>query len=185
MVSVRVKAWILALTVIMTAGCGGMVDDLNPSGQDKQPVQQPGTIGPNVGQNAPDFTLPDDLGNTVTLSSVLQSSDGVVMYFTMWCPICWGHMDHLRTAIIPNYHNVRFYAVDYVSASIAVARNREISDGFAGSGFTVLVDTSKSMLSLYHATMGTTVVIDRNGVIRMSEDYKDGARLQSALANLP
>lgn len=180
-----VKALLPVLLLLMLTGCGGMTDDLNPSGTDKQNTQQAGTIGPSVGQNAPDFTLPDDLGNTVTFSSVLPSSGGVVMYFTMWCPICWGHMDHLRTTIIPANPGVRFYAVDYVSASIAVARNREISDGFAGSGFAVLVDTGKTMLSLYQATMGTTVVIDRNGIIRMNEDYKDGARLQAALADLP
>jgi hypothetical protein len=33
--------------------------------------------------------------------------------------------------------------------------------------------------------MGTTVVIDKAGVVRMNEDYKDGLRLQAVLAGLP
>jgi hypothetical protein len=33
--------------------------------------------------------------------------------------------------------------------------------------------------------MGTTVVIDSTGVIRMNEDYKNGVRLQTTLAGLP
>ncbi len=160
------------------------MDDLNPSGSDKRPVVQPGTTGPAVGQNAPDFTLSDTLGNSVTISSVFPTVQGVVIYFTMWCPICDTHMSNMRSTQIPIFPNVRFYAVDYVSGTVADARNAEISNGFDGSGFTVLADTHQTVLGLYQATMGTTVVIDRTGVVRMNEDYKDGSRLQSVLSGL-
>jgi hypothetical protein len=33
--------------------------------------------------------------------------------------------------------------------------------------------------------MGTTVVIDRTGTVRMNEDFKDGTRLQTVLTALP
>lgn len=161
------------------------MDDLNPSDSDKRTATQPGTTGPAVGQNAPDFTLSDTLGNSVTLSSVFPSVQGVVIYFTMWCPICDTHMSNMQSSQIPSFPNVRFYAVDYVSATVADARNAEISNGFEGSGFTVLADTHQTVLGLYEATMGTTVVIDRTGVIRMNEDYKDGSRLQTVLSGLP
>ena len=54
-----------------------------------------------------------------------------------------------------------------------------------GAGFAVLADTQQSVLNLYQATMGTTVVIDKNGVVQMNEEYTDGTRLQTILASLP
>ncbi len=173
----------ICLFLLIFAGCG---TDLVPSGKDQQPPVQCGTTGPQVCQIAPDFTLSDSLGNTVTLSSVLSSptTSGVVMYFTMWCPTCTTDMTLMRDWIIPNYPNVRFFAVDYVSSSVANARDAEVSNGFEGSGFTVLADTNLDVYNLYGATMAATVVIDRNGVVRMNEIYKS-AKLQSILASLP
>lgn len=162
-----------------------MKDDLWPSSADKQPAAQPGTIGPAVSQNAPDFTVSDTLGNTVTLSSVVPAHKGVVLYFTMWCPTCDSQMSYIQDNFIPVNPDIVFFAVDYVSATVADSRNAEISNGFAGSSFTVLADTARVILSEYNSTMGTTVVIDKNGIIRMNEDFKNGSRLQSALAALP
>ncbi len=164
-----------------------MMNDLVPSGSDKRPPVVPGTTGPLVGQNAPDFTLSDTLGNSVTLSSVVTTTGvkGAVLYFTMWCPICDTHMSAMRSGIIPVYPDVRFFAVDYVSGSVADARNAEVSNGYVGSGFTVLADMHQTVLTAYQGTMGTTVVIDKDGVIRMNEDFKDGTRLLATLAALP
>src|SRR5512143_3598855 len=113
MVSARKYLW-LPLVVILAA-CG----DLSPSGTDKRPAVAPGTVGPDVGQIAPGFTLPDSLGNSVTLSAEFPSARGVVLYFTMWCPICDAHMSDMRSAVIPAFPNTRFFAVDYVCASVA------------------------------------------------------------------
>jgi hypothetical protein len=67
---------------------------------------------------------------------------------------------------------------------VADARNAEVSNGYDGSGFIILADTQQTVLNLYKAAMGTTVVVDRNGVIMMNENYKS-AKLQSVLAALP
>jgi hypothetical protein len=93
-------------------------------------------------------------------------------------------MNDIRSALIPHYPNVRFFAVDYVSGSVADAGGSAAATGFSGSDFTVLADTHQTALTLYRATMGTTVVIDSNGYIRMTEGYKF-SRLQTALAGLP
>ena len=174
--SVNMRWLLLMLILTVLAGCGDMMDDLNPSGSDKH----------QTGQLAPDFTLSDTLGTSVTLSSVLTGTavDGVVLYFTMWCPVCEVHMNSIQSSQIPSFPNVRFYAVDYVSGTVADARNAELSNGFAGAGFIVLADTAQAVLGSYHATMGTTVVIDKTGVIQMKEDYKSD-RLTAALAALP
>ena len=42
-----------------------------------------------VGQKAPDFSLPDQFGETVTLSSVLQRGPAAVVFYRgEWCPYC-------------------------------------------------------------------------------------------------
>ena len=180
------KKILLFALLVLVAGCGGMMDDLAPSGSNKQPVVEPGSTGPLPGQIAPDFTVPDIYGNNVTLSSVLTTTgvQGAVFYFTMWCPICWDHMDNILNVQIPAYPNVRFYAVDYVNGTIADVQQSAITNGYYGTALTILADTQNTVENLYHGTMGITVVIDRSGNVRMNEDYKDGSRLHDVLANL-
>ena len=175
MVSLFTMSFVFALI-----GCGNMKGDLLPSGSDKRPPVQAGTIGPAVGQIAPEFTLPDSSG-TVTLSSVLPTHKGVVLYFTMWCPSCASEMSYMQNPqnpIMPQNPNVLFFAVDYVSGSVAAAQGND------PSGFIVLVDINQAVLKLYNATMGTTVVIDKNGVIQMNQGFW-AEKLQSVLAGLP
>jgi len=175
----------LMLSFVAILGCGSTMDDLNPSGTDKRPEVQTGTTGPAVGQKAPEFTLSDTLGNSISLSSVLPESKGIVLYFTMWCPVCDTDMSHMRSSVMPSFPDLRVFLVDYVSGSVADARNAAIANGYAGPEFTVLADTDHGVSDTYHATMGTTVVIDTAGVVRMNEEYKDGARLMTVLGDLP
>lgn len=172
---------ILLFPLLLLASCG---DNLAPSGEDKRDEVQTGTTGAAVGQNAPGFSVSDINSNTVTLSSALASSKGVVLYFTMWCSVCDSHMSNMRDNAMATYTNVRFYAIDYVSGSVSDARSSAISNGYYNSGFTILADTENAITKNYSATMGTTVVIDASGVIRMNEDYKDGSRLLSTLSAL-
>jgi peroxiredoxin len=173
------KLYFLFMLLIL-AGCG---DNLLPSGEDRRPAVQIGSTGPSVGQKAPDFSVSDTNANTVTLASALASRKGIVFYFTMWCPICDSHMSHLRSTTIPIFPDVGFYAVDYVSGSVIDAGNAANANGFAGS-FTVLADINHVLLNNFQATMGTTVVVDSTGIVRMNEDYRDGSRLNSVLAGL-
>jgi len=174
----------LLLVCLGFAGCGGVADDLFPSGEDNRAAVEAGTVGSQVGQLAPDFTVPDTLGGTFTLSEELPAVRGVVLYFTMWCPVCDSHMSHLRDGIVPGFPDVAFLAVDYVSGSVADARSAQNSHGFGGGPFRVVADLEGLLEALYQGTMGTAVVIDRDGVVRLNEDYKNGSRLESVLAGL-
>lgn len=167
---------------LVVSGCG---NNLVPSGADKRSIVQAGTTGPGVTQTAPDFSANDISGNTVTLASALTGKKGIVLYFTMWCPICDSHMNSMRTTIIPSFPDVGFYLVDYVSGTLAAAAAAAAANGYAGGVYTTLADTGQSMLGSYLATMGTTVVIDSTGVIKMNEDYRDGKNLQVTLTALP
>lgn len=174
-----VKYWV-AITLLTLVGCQS---DLNPSGEDKRPAVQPGIIGNQVGQIAPDFTLESTLNTFHTLSSEYGTHDAVVFYFTMWCPVCDSHMSHMRATYVPQYPNVRFFIVDYVDATVANARAAQLSNGYGN--MTVLADVNQSVLTLYGGTMGTTVVVDRFGVVQMKQDYSDGSKLGQVLGSLP
>jgi hypothetical protein len=182
-----VKNVMLFVLLVLVAGCGGMTDDLVPSGSDRQPPVTPGSTGYLPGQIAPDFTIPDMQGNSVTLSSVITTTGvkAAVFYFTMWCPICWTHMDDILNVQIPAFPNVRFYAVDYVNGTIADVQQSALNTGYSGKALMILADTQNIVENLYHGTMGTTFVVDSAGIVRMNEDYKDGVRLHTVLAGLP
>ena len=170
--------------LLILSGCGSIQDDIYPSGSDQRPPVECGVAGPYVCQVAPDFTLSDSLENPVTLSSIVPVNTGVVLYFTMWCPTCDSHMMYMQDVVIPAFPNVAFFAVDYVSGSVSATRTAETSNGYAGSGFTVLADTAQSLLNEYNGTMATTVVIDKNGIVQMNETFKTN-KLQSVLGGLP
>ena len=173
------RMYCLLLVLCILSGCG---DNLIPSGDDKRPPIEPGTTGPSVGQKAPDFSVSDTNGTIVTLSSALASRKGIVLYFTMWCPICDSHMSNMRDRM-PQFPAVGFYAVDYVSGTIVDAANSASANGFTNS-FQILADTSHLLLTTFQATMGTTVIIDSAGIVRMNEDYRDGSRFNAVLAGL-
>ncbi|MCK5394774.1 MAG: redoxin domain-containing protein [Gammaproteobacteria bacterium] len=175
---------VLLVTSFSLAGCSGISDDLAPSGDDKRPAVEAGTIGTRVGQQSPDFSMLDTLGNSRGLYAELAiPKDAVVLYFIMWCPVCDEHADDMRNNVIPNFPDVRFFLVDYVSGSVLASRDEQLSNGYAD--ITTLVDFNQAVFKMYQASMGTTVVIDGTGIVRMNEDYKDGVKLTETLQVLP
>ncbi len=179
-----IKYAALMIISLGLAGCDGMTDDLNPSSDDNRPAVEAGTSGAQVGQISPDFSLFDTLGGSRGLYAELDlPKDGVVLYFTMWCPICDAHASHMRNHVIPDFPDVTFFLVDYVSGSISASRRAQEDSGF--TDIETLVDADQVVFDLYDATMATTVVIDSNKVVRMNEDYKDGVKLIETLQALP
>ncbi|MBE9504024.1 MAG: redoxin domain-containing protein [Proteobacteria bacterium] len=179
----RSVRYVMIFSLLIVSGCGDYFDDLHPDGGDKRPVAVPGTVGPLVGQDAKDFTISDSLGNAVTLSTETASADGVVLYFTMWCPVCDSHTSNMRSFVVTRFPNITFFLVDYVSGSVADVRSAQLSNGYAD--FNVLADINDVAEKGFDATMGTTVVVNSSGVIVMNEDYKDGSRLIDILETLP
>lgn len=174
---------LLILSVLALTACQDVSDDLNPSNNDQRPEVEVGSSGSQPNQTAPDFTSTDTQNNAVTLSDELALGDAVVLYFTMWCPICDSHKGHIRSQIIPNYPNVRILVIDYVTGSISASRSAQLSNGY--TNLTVLVDDDHFLYDTYNGGMGITVVIDNDGTVLMNEDYKNGTKLQSILDSLP
>lgn len=173
---------LILLLLLLAVGCGEVGRDLAPSGRDRRPEVAPGSVGFAVGQSAPDFSATNTLGNTVSLAALLAADRPVVLYFTMWCPICDAEMSHMASAIAPAHPDAAFLAVDYVSGSVAESRAAQVAAGYGNSLYTVLADADRNLLNACGATMSTTLLIDKTGVVRMNEDYRDGAKLAALLA---
>jgi peroxiredoxin len=180
---------LIALGVILTlSGCGDLANDLNPSSSDRRPDVTAGSIGYLPTQRAADFTISDSTGNSFTLSDHFSTSsdpaDVIVLYFTMWCPVCLAHSDHMYNHIIPRFSNhstVVYALVDYVSGSVSNTRMAELANGYAGSDFITLADVDQGLQGQFHAAMATVVVIDSSGTILLNEDYRDGSALNDIL----
>ena len=155
-----------------------MPDDLIPSGADKRDVP---AVGTQQHTTAPDFTAPDTEGNSFNLYSALAQGRPVVLYFTMWCPVCDSHMDHMLRHAVKNFPDIRFVIIDYVSGSVERSRRAALAAGYANTAYTVLIDMNHQVLDAYGATMGATVVIDHSASILMNEDYKNGIALETIL----
>lgn len=184
--------FILIAALLALSACGGdLTDDLNPSDADLRPAVTAGTIGHLPGQTAADFSLRTSTDQIFQLSEHLATgavpADAVVLYFTMWCPICLAHSDHMYNLVIPQFKSrgtVVYALVDYVSGSVPGARASEMANGYAGSDFITLVDSQQGIMSQFNAAMGSVVVIDANGTILMNEDYRNGAGLTETLNDL-
>lgn len=172
----------LVLGLALLSGCKGMQEDLLPSGKDQR------TATPAADASAPastvDFTVYDTRGQSVSLAQALGGQRGVVLYFTMWCPVCATHTDHLVQQVMPLYPNFGYYLVDYVSGDFTAAAKAQQDAGYGNASFGVLADGSQQMVGLFKATMGTTVVINPQSEVVLNEDFKDGARLLEALRGL-
>ena len=171
------KLVLILLLAASLIGCKGMQDDLRPSGEDRSGDQT--TTDPTT---QADLVVSDTTGASVDLLEVAAANRGLVLYFTMWCPVCNSHTDHMRSNIIPYYPEVRFYLVDYLSGTVAQAKTSQESSGYAA--LETLVDLDNLLEDRFNGTMGVTVVIDSAGQTQMQEDYKDGSRLAEILNGL-
>jgi len=175
-------ALLAAGLALALAGCGGMADDLFPSGKDLSGGAA-GTTGPAVGQTAPDFTLAAAAGGEVTLSGALAGRRGAILYFTMWCDICDRHMSDMERELFAAFPDVRFLALDYVSGSAPDAAMAELNAGWADRGFTTLVDVG-AVQARYFKTYMAVVVLDRDRVVRYRGEYLP-ADVRAALEAMP
>jgi len=155
----------------------GCQEDLMPSDQALEPSAR-SQVGVTLEDRS--FTLSDAQQNT--LNERLQTADAIVLYFTMWCPVCDLHMSHIRDTFKRQYPSVDFIFVDYVSGTVAASEQSRTSSGYRD--FDVIADVDNSLERLFSATMATTVVIDKNSIVHFQEEFKDGSRLVNVLDQL-
>ncbi len=157
-------------------GCKEVSGDLLPSGKDHRLGEATTQSGPLQG-----LIATDSQGAQVKLQEAAAQAKGLVLYFTMWCPVCNSHTDHLLR-VMPQFPQARLLLVDFVSGTIEGARQAQQASGYQKTQ--VLVDTDGSLTRAFSGTMSTTVVLNPAGQVLMQEDFKDGSRLLELLGNL-
>ncbi len=183
-----VKQLLLLAGILFLTACGEITDDLNPSDNDRREDVVDGSIGNLPGQIVSDFTIIDIDNNYFTLSEHLVGgatpADVIVLYFTMWCPVCLSHTDHIHNFIIPQFSGrgtVVYGVVDYVSGSVSITRDSAEANGYINSEFTILADEDQLVFDQLNAAMGSIVVIDNDGTVLLNENYRTGAALAETL----
>ena len=171
-----IKWGLLTISLFTLMGC---LEDLSPDSED---LRSDSSVGGANAAPATEFTAITTAGESVLLSDELMTNDAVVLYFTMWCPLCDSHMSHMRSRIMGEYPNVKFFMVDYVSGTIAQSRSSQVSNGYVS--LNMLADINQTLLNTFDATMASVIVIDNENKILMNEDYKNGSRLIDVLGAL-
>lgn len=170
----NVRIALLCMGVLLLSACQ---EDLLPS-NDPLTSEQAAREGEIIDDLM--FTLSD--GTVTNLSSRLANADGVVLYFTMWCPVCDSHMNHIRKKIQPIFPNIDFIFVDYISGSIAYTQDAQQALGYSNSW--VIADFDNGLENYFNGSMASTIIIDKNFIVRLNSGFKTGDEIERALQAL-
>ena len=125
---------------------------------------------PKVGHPAPDFTLTDLEGNSVTLSD-FRGKVIFINFWTQWCPPCRAEMPEIE-AIYQEYQDkdVVVIGVDILVSEIAKGYDESEVRQFVQQGgysWTFVLDTTGEVTRNYAITaIPTSFFVDKEGVIR-------------------
>lgn len=176
-------SWVgLLYLFLFSLACGGTSNDLTPSSEDLRNTSNSG-VGSNIGQQAPLQSETNSFGTSIDLPTRLKSHDAMLLYFTMWCPVCDAHSQHIRSQILTKFANVDVHLVDFVSSNQTSSWGAQMSGGY--SDFSTLIDPNNSLEQRFGGAMGKTIIVHSNGNIIFNEGYKDGTRVLEALNSLP
>jgi peroxiredoxin Q/BCP len=120
------------------------------------------------GARAPDFTLPDAAGRTVTLSELRNQNVVLVFYPGDDTPVCRKQLCEFRDQWnSARSHNAQVYGINPASAQ----SHRRFQDKYHFQ-FPLLVDSGQKVATLYHANglfvKRTVYLIGPDGIIRYS-----------------
>ncbi len=123
---------------------------------------------------APDFTLEDLRGDSVTLSDVLADGPVILDFFATWCKPCGKALPKLQK-LAQEYEG----KVQVITISIDDPRSRsKIAPSMRAKGvkLPVLLDSDKMVASLYRvASIPSTFLIAPDGrIAAVHKGYRDG-----------
>ncbi|MFH0803275.1 MAG: TlpA disulfide reductase family protein [bacterium] len=165
----------LGFLIVLFSGCGGEAAKQTP-----QSSSSPGPIGNQVGDTAPDFSLKDTNGNTISLSSLR----GKVVFLNMWdsfCAACQYEMPQLQT--INNTYGGQAFKLLAINLSddLSTIQNYFSLNNFT---FTTLIGQGTDIYSKFGiGYVPTNFILDKIGVIRLREDGSSGVSSWSAIIN--
>lgn len=154
------KHWNTLTLLILAAGAGWIL--LTPAlfGGATAPIS-----APQKGFAAPDFSLTDTNGNTVTLSE-LRGQAVLINLWASWCPPCRAEMPAMQRAYA-DYANQGF---TILAVNLTDQDSRAAALDFAAEHaltFPILFDETGEVGQLYASSaLPTSFFVDSNGIIR-------------------
>lgn len=137
----------------LTEGQGIFVDD---------PTDLKNEVAPSLGFLAPDFTLTDVNGQSVTLSS-LRGKPILLNFWATWCPPCRKELPQLQEFHERYGEKITLVGINWGENAQIV---REFLDRF-GVGYLNLLDERGTAFTLYRLTgIPETFFIDPEGYLR-------------------
>lgn len=124
-----------------------------------------GKVGPEIGNQAPDFTLNDLNGKSVKLKDITsQNKVTLVNFWATWCPPCRGEIPEL----------IKLYKKYSTQKVALLALDLQEDPGkvkaFAkdkGMTFPILMDTNGMVGNQYRVSgIPSTFIVDSKGIIR-------------------
>ena len=124
------------------------------------------------GGPAPDFTLKNRQGDSVTLSD-LRGKVVLINFWATWCGPCRTEMPLLEAMY------QRYSALGFEMLGVNVEKDSSLSDGFLKETpvtFPILYDPENQVSKMFDvAAMPSTVLVDREGNLRfLHHGYKAG-----------
>ena len=125
--------------------------------------KQGATIGVNVGELAPDFTLVDLDDNQISLSD-FRGETVFVNFWATWCPPCRAEMPEMESL----YQENKDKGVVMIGVDIQEAKEEVLQYVYEnGYSWTFVLDTSGEVSASYKvAAIPTSFFIDREGIIQ-------------------
>jgi peroxiredoxin len=166
------------LASVVLAGCNWGKDADSGFGPVEWSSASTASVGPAVGQRAPNFRLKTSTGETIELAQ-LAGRPIVVNFFATWCTNCRDEMAVLQAASASTTP-VNVIGVDLRESASVVA---DLAAD-AGVRYPLALDSSGSVSRAYRATsLPVTYVLDGAGIVReIVRGPIDAERLASAIA---
>lgn len=177
-----------------------------------QDVQKSGVLerAKNVGDTAPDFTLNDATGSSVTLSSLLKDGPVVMVWYRgEWCPYCNIYLEDLQNhASEFNEAGAQIVAISPQKPEFAVSVKDKLSLGYhvlsdvkskVAQEYGVVYELPQDIAKRYQEAfdlhevndddrnllpLAASYVIDQDGTIKyayLNADYRERAETQLLL----
>ncbi len=163
----RFRQPVLGLLVVALLGLL-IVQACTPSSQVVSGGQQEATIGIKVGEQAPDFTLVDLDGNSVTLSD-FKGKVVFINFWATWCPPCRAEMPEIE-AVYQEYKDKDVVVIGVHLANVIWFEPEDKIRQFVQQGgynWTFVTDTSGEVSANYQIVgIPTSFFIDREGIIQ-------------------
>ena len=161
----KFKVLFLIILVLFLLGCTSKSNQVPAAVRNLGKFKFAAIEHPNI--TAPSFALTDDKNNKIS-NEVLKGKMYIVQGFAPGCSSCAQEITILNK-IYSKYHSKGLEIISLDVASSDISGALETKEKFSGGDWHWAVDTDNVAIKFKIATLESTYLIDRQGIIR----YKD------------